>query len=338
MKKLLRNKRMFLTLIAGIFVFVAVLGAGTFAWFTGKDTITIDGSITTATVGVKAESMKVAALDFYPGAMFSVQLQKELEKCIDLTTTPPTVKQDDYKFVLTNMEIMQEYNLVKVFEKDGVPDDFFFGLGFIRNALTKWGEKDLVNVTPSSFIAGRYSFNVADTSTIPVYFRVQKARLNSTFADVQFAQVIRATIKGTVTDKALTRDPDFTVEEWKDITENGIIFNGELKDGGDGWYYCSLPLSPYYAWEVDVTYVTYLFGAANGNGLQNATLWFANTTDNGNIAVEVIQATNNAVYLHDDWKAAAGEIGQPHPPFVKFFVDYIDSNYGMYKTYLDFVF
>jgi hypothetical protein len=106
---------------------------------------------------------------------------------------------------------------------------------------------------------------------------------------------------------------------------------GEKKAVGD-WLYCNVPLSPYYSWNVATKHDIYLYGEQNGEELENCKLSFSN--DSSGIDIEVIQATNNAVYFADGWKTKAGNPLKNDP---QFFVNYYDYA-GMYNAYKDHIF
>ncbi|MCL1974906.1 MAG: hypothetical protein FWG61_01930 [Firmicutes bacterium] len=359
MKKLLRNKRMFLTLVAGVLVFVAVLSAGTFAWFTGKDAVKLEGTVTTAAVAVNAQDMEIVSYDFYPGVAMSIANQANLEAIYGtadhqalyenyminlyggadpayLHETDPTMP---YPICGWNLNAAKgtfwEDFLTGVYDYDEVPvTPPPFLLRLIKNALSyDTASKDITGVTPGSLIVGDYSFDVLD-SNIPVYFRVQAADLVTVDANdqpvaVAYEQMVRTVITGTLIDEnAFIAASKPFVEP---VPKKTPPFEATLKLGADGYYYCSLPLSPYYAWNVQVKHDIYLYGGANGNDVQNTKLYFANTTGDDELEVEVIQASNNAVYFADEWKDVAGLPGE-------FFVEYISDAYGMYKFMLEHIY
>jgi len=386
MKKLLRNKRMFLTLIAGMLVFVAVLGAGTFAWFTGKDTVSLAGDVYTAKVAVKATDMEITTYDFHPGVFWNIDVQQALEdtfgddeafcnevfNSIYLTADPAPNPNPPLPHLLYGWNIEKAvFNkataataFAVVFDKVQIPPDpaDFWGmfplmpLVLVRNSFTyadaqaeKGGAK-IVNLTPGSLLVGEYTFDVKGSS-IPVYFRVQKAKFTT---DLEVGQMVRAVLKGVEVGgvkygdgMAAVTDPNATLINNTYATHPEYqVLVVDLKDGKDGYYYCNLPLSPLYAWEVEVKYDIYIYGEKNpsetvvdaaGNivyhRFQDAKLEFVNEKDPTKkaIEVEVIQATNNAVYLSPEWKAQAGNVTLD--PDTRFFVEYTDDGYGMYEIY-----
>jgi hypothetical protein len=376
MKKLLRNKRMFLTLIAGMLVLMAVLGAGTFAWFTGQDTVKIDGDIWTATVAVKATDMKIASYDFHPGAYWNVDVQKGLEatygdpaafnkelfESVYLAADPAEQKDVPPPHILYGWNIEKTFfnpadvaassvaRAVVMDKKDAPPGSAaFWGmfpmmpLVFIKDSFTyneaitadKAGAK-IVNLTPGSLLVGEYTFDVKG-STIPVYFRVQGASLTANGKPLEVGQMVRVVLKGVEVGGVLFNNGIAAISN-----PNGTLINKEnpnyqilvvtMTQGPDGFWYCNLPLSPLYAWEVAVKYDIYLYGEKNGNDLQNAKLEFVNDkTGSKELVVDIIQATNNAVYMADGWKDMAGFISMT--PDTRFFVEYTDDAYGMYEVY-----
>lgn len=328
MKKLLRNKKMLLPLIAGLLVFVAVLGAGTFAWFTGNDKVAVDGGFHTAIVGVEATELDFVVLDFVNGSPGTIFLQQYFENSF----ADPT----QFGLGLDYLKSQYEFPfwpLVHKYQKDGIPSFQYgpFTIGFVENSFGVDGKKVIQNVTPGSMLKLGYSFDVEDKATIPVYFRMQSAELSCDSDDLAYIQDVFVTIKGT---------REFGVKD-----ANGIVWDegrtitiprAKMKEV-DGWWYCSLPLSPEYAWVVETTYIVYLYGEENRNDIQDLDITFANTTNDEEIEIEVIQATNNAVYFADGWADAAGVVSGIVAP-ENFFVNYFDDDYAMYQVYIDYVF
>jgi hypothetical protein len=199
-------------------------------------------------------------------------------------------------------------------------------------------DKSINNVTPGSIIVGDYSFDVLE-STIPVYFRVQAADLVTEDAvtgdpvDIEYEQMVRVILTGHLL------DPDAFIAASQPFIEPVPFrtppFEATLQLGPGNFYYCDLPLSPFYAWEVQVNHDIYLYGAYNGNDIQNSKIYFTNLDGDDELIVDIIQATNNAVYLADDWTGVAGE---PYPLGPDFFVEYISDAYGMYQFMLDNVY
>jgi uncharacterized repeat protein (TIGR02543 family) len=157
---------------------------------------------------------------------------------------------------------------------------------------------DITTVTPGSLITGEYSISVKGEST-PVYFRVQSVKFVAP-TNLKFGQVIRAILTATSansTGLAAASNPTLYSEL--------IVYLKQV----DGWWYCNLPLKPGYDWEVQIKHDIYIYSENNGNETQDIELKFANAMDGSNsISAEIIQATNNAVYLADGWKDAAGDI------------------------------
>jgi hypothetical protein len=339
MKKLLRNKTMFLTLIAGMLVFVAVLGAGTFAWFTGRAEITVEGEITMATVGVEADNLVIKVLDFYPATAQSLDFQQKFEASFG--------NHADFVDVMWAFKSWQSFPapLYTVYPNDQVvfPPASQVNVYMIENSFTKKTVlPDIVNVTPGCIIQSGFDFFVVDKndkelSSIPVYFAIKKADLKVAGVNLKYDQLITLEIIGdnpgtgkTVNVVAELRDPS--------VATPATAYTVELKEPtpADGWLYCNLPLSPEYAWRVEVKQIAYVFGKENGNDLQGANIIFSD----GKIEVEVIQATNNAVYLADGWKNVAGTFGNngpDNPFFIEYVVDssptFASGHYGMYDVY-----
>jgi len=347
MKKLLRNKRMFLTLIAGLFVFVAVLGAGTFAWFTGKDTVKLDGSITAATVGVETKDLFYGVFDIHNNSLFGFQVQSVLEANYALAAD---VRNAEFIEMLKFSEWMKTTHLLLTFLKDGVDTvtdplteevysvrEKMFAMGLIFNAFTKKdGVTPVTDATPGSLIVTQISFSVKEKSSIPVYFRTQLVvkeaidRFGEPI-ELKLEEALWAKLIGVPIDGKDVADP--VADNIGLLKDLGIIeVNAVLKEV-DGWYYCNLPLSPLYAWEVDLTDIAYLYGEANGNEAQGAVITFVNNEGDDEVAVEVIQGTNNAVNMADGW-ADAAEFDSLDAG--SWFYPYTTDVFAMYQTYKDY--
>jgi predicted ribosomally synthesized peptide with SipW-like signal peptide len=408
MKKLLRNKRMFLTLIAGMLVFMAVLGAGTFAWYTDRATVTIQEELLTATVKMEADDMTVNLYSWHPSTQFNTQNYQLRLEATCTETAPGVYATDHDQFVDDLFDLYTvahpaaiaphtgdywawDLGAGSLFAKGGVatapisyltgftsgvyayvldksddtpmPEDMLgvpVGLpiwaGLIKKALvTGIYGTTLDNVTPGDLIVGSYAFRVnkgnavpSTLSTIPVYFRLQEPNLyakDSTGVAVPlvYETFPRVIITGHILDKDAFIAATQPFIPFTTPNPPPVVFEADLRAGADGWFYCDTPLSPYYAWEVKVQYNVYVYGEANGNASQGAIIGFGTQAGN-TLEVEIIQATNNAVYMADGWKVMAAQASTVHEwddgwgnmtPVPHFFVDYTSDEYGMYQFYKD---
>ena len=436
MKKLLRNKRMFLTLIAGMLVFIAVLGAGTFAWFTGQDYVTVQTEIKTATVAVDAdEALTVQVLSWHPSTMMGLNYHTLIEDTYDTPTQHDefvklmfdlycfgdpafihsTSALNPYPVCGWDLEAYSNYvrasgsplydpaypGLVYVADRiDEVPAPYImppwindpYPVVFIKNALTtnsQLANNEIANVTPGDLIVASYGFNVKEDgngdplSSIPVYFRLQAPKLtvvddqgnpvtvtdpvtgNNVAVELETESMMRVMITGTLI------DPDAFIAASEPYLHPVIVpptlppIEATLVLVGD-YYYCDLPLSPIYAWKVEAKFDTYIYGI-NGNEFQDKIIKFINpdpaAPDPDRLYVDVIQATNNAVYFADEWKDAAALDNPKYNPdldpaitalYHQFFIDYTDEviyttlpggaagsgpilEFGMYAAYRDYL-
>ena len=358
MKKM--NKKMLLSIVTGALITVAIIGAGTFAWFTGSATAQLDGEFTTAFIHVVAENLTLNVYDFYPGDAplhQTVERQRSLEGNFDLwwagrnDTTLNLFSGLPYNvfrhrtfwsympphFGGTNAQFPE----VNIFNVDQLPVNFAGGahgvnrVNVIRNPwdsrlvggnIVVDSANERTNVTPSSIIEATFGFNINTpyaphgglVTTIPVYFRVPailfESNITAPGVELAYIQTAVATISG-----GLNADQtDFRIRM-------------PMAQVGE-WFYSPVPLSALLGWQVDISYFVYISGAQNSNpALQNATFQFTNPrTDD--IVVEIIQATNNAVFMVDGWREAAmletiDSIVSPGPPGQSgvFFIPYVDA-------------
>ena len=359
MKKM--NKKVLLSVVTGALITVAIIGAGTFAWFTGSATARLDGEFTTAFIHVVADDLTLNVYDFYPGDSpwhQTVSRQQTLEGNFNLwwagrnndsinlySGLPYNVFR--YRNFWTAMPphfggTNNQFPEVNVFTANQLPVNFENNahgnnrVNVIRNPWdTRLVNGDIVvvrgnersNVTPSSILEASFSFNINTPTvpgglqtTIPVYFRVP-------------AIVFEQDIVGTGPELAYIQNTVATISGPSDLSLRIPM----VRYGA--WYYSPLPLSPTYGWEVEVSFYVYIAGSENSNpDLQNATFKFSNPQQD-NIVVEIIQATNNAVFMADGWSGAAmlesiDSIVSPQPPGQSgvFFMPYVDTE--MYQRLL----
>ena len=297
MRKLRTNKKMLVSLLAGVVVTLAVLTAATYAWFTASDTAVGDGQFWTATVAVEAENAEFNGYDFYPGADFLHT--RDFQSILESFATDPWQEAamfgirirslydgwlgDPLRVALTALDVPTTilpnavYLIQNPFNRT------------IQNSGTASEFTEVYNVTPGSLLEAKYAFE--SNSAIPVYFRIDAADLKGVGFDIDDLRYVSTSLVSIIGTQA---DDDEIVE----------LF-GELIREGD-YYYCPIPLSPEYGWRAEVCYVTYIYGAANSDaGLQGEMIKFG---DGSGISVELIQATNNAVYFADGWLDVADQL------------------------------
>jgi hypothetical protein len=145
---------------------------------------------------------------------------------------------------------------------------------FIPNFLSPTGNQP-IKVTPGTLLETKVPFNVTTTSDAPVYFRVKAA-------DIKLVNAALNT--------ALATYDNYSVSMTVPAGGTAAVF----KKVGD-YYYCNLPI-----WgtesknhnPIDLVIYQYIIGSRNGNGAQNVLFDYGSS-----IEAEIIQATNNAVYL-----------------------------------------
>ena len=346
-----------LAILTGVLVTVAVLYAGTFAWFTDRAEGLVEGSFNTAQVRVNAEEMSFAIYDFFPGDYplhQTISRQRTLEETFShwwnnrdsdryseyfgmgyaearynlfWGTMPPAFGGWDFfadvetRWPEVNIFTRQEAATVDLIA--GAPEFGNNRVNFIRDAMNR-DDNHVFNVTPSSIFAAAFDFSIKHddfdrVSTIPVYFRIPALALSSMLpanTELAFIQSVTAIISG----------------------DDTVRFRIPL-GYADGWFYCPVPLSPEYGWDVEVGIYAYISGAYNGNDLQFQHFDLAGLVDD-DVIVEIIQATNNAVFMVDGWSDAAmltsiQSIVSPGPPGLSgtFFIPYVQAD--LYGAYLE---
>ena len=297
MKKLLKNKRLLVTFLAGILLMSATLTSGTWAWFTDRATaegLNADFEMAKINVNLDNDTLEATVFDFYPGDLNTVTLQEALETEFNAYWEAPDDEEPEERDIRQANGYTAFWNVMHTSFGGNVETP----LNLIENPWIERGfETRHYNLTPSSIIEVKYSFKInATDTTIPVYFRVPafNLELEQGDFDLAFIQSAQATI-GTQTiplGRAVTVSNDTDID-------------------GDIWYYSPEPIfvtqsaSPII---VNISVFVYISGKHNDDELQKATFNFEGTVndeDEKMVVVELIQATNNAVYLVDGWRAAA---------------------------------
>ena len=297
----LKNKKLLAPVIAGVLATMMIIGIGTYAWFTASTTSNIDGQYWAAKVGIEEKASEYNAYDFYPGAAFEYtrQFQGLIENWANAPDPWTKAAEFDLRFrslydgfvgnplktVLTAMDVppaTPKVNEVILIQNP-------FNKTIHNNVFT-----NVYNITPGSILEAKYSFNTLGLATIPVYFRISETALvdaNTGLAtDFEHGTTYLASLIGTKADASKV-----------------VELFGSLIEGADGYYYCPVPLSPEYGWEIEVINLAYIFGAANSDpALHGQFVKFAGV--GGPVTAELIQATNNAVYMADGWKAVAADL------------------------------
>jgi len=166
---------------------------------------------------------------------------------------------------------------------------------FMKNALGAWG--DVIMVTPGTLAEAEFEITLnppGNYTNVPVYFRVSAAQL--------------VDITGTET-------MDVFGGNMTAVLPSGIEV--QFKQVGD-WFYCNTPLANHEDTNrtADIRMQFYIMG---GSPMPPAAARFS--TDS--VAVDFIQANNNAVSFAPEWS---------HTELAGFFIDYRDIP-GMENVY-----
>ena len=292
MKNLLKNKKLLATLGAGVLLLTLVLG-GTYAWLTSTDQTGTD-NYQTASVDVVAE----AATGYKYNALSHVT-QVPFIRALEAMHLSSTAAADFAAFLDNPINAMTILDVITPGYTPNVGD-----FTVVKNAF---GTPNM-NVTPGSFVGANYNFDVSD-STIPVYFRISAAELTGNLAaapgttPVPIYHVQRATAK--ITGGEYPPGTPFELEVDLHLVTDPLNVYSD-------YYYCAMPLDPTIGYKVEINVLAYVFGDPNRAQFQNITFNFGAA---GNEA-EVIQATDLAVYLADEWEDAANVVN---------FVPYYDA-------------
>jgi len=293
MAKLMKNKKLFVTLLAGILLLTAVIGTGTYAWFTDSATIGGNADFKTAIVALDDADGDYDVYTF-DANIGNIDIQKGLEKLVDGSDSPWALMQTYINYNLWNdyatdnypvggwwdlvgpaawgvvNGLCPEYTYMELFAAAqpgqlakwqaegtaynvGVVDAIFYA---IKNAnLTKG---DVKKVVPGSLIYG--DFTLENKSNVDTYFRVERPVQNNN-----------------------------GISMWGiDVRGNDPLVDYEMIEI-DGYWYSPIRLAP--GAEINITIGVYVYGEANGNDVQDTEF------DLGALEVELIQADNNAAVL-----------------------------------------
>lgn len=289
------NKKLILTLTAGVVATTVAVG-GIFAWFTSTATTGDPSTFHTAIVKLEVSSTDKSMNAFYPGHPTTIKAETELEEAItDLATgkLKPTADQELFNWWVNWNKAPGDNTVGSNWafhsDHDGTnpninPDT---KVHWLLNPSGPNTYNTFNLVTPATFLYR--SYGVTNSSNVPVYMRVKKAAFTATgpaSADVT----------------GLTQIANMV---WMDGTDVPMYPFGD-------YFYCLNPIYPTgdaYGLNVkNILFHAYFAGIANGNDLQDSEITLLGGAD---ATVELIQATNNAVYIADDvdpdvsWKAAA---------------------------------
>lgn len=274
MKKIL-SKKMVLPLVAGVLTTVIAL-AGTFAWFTSSAAAT-KGDFKAAKVQLDHTVGTNNIWNFYPGDPTTIAAQIELEAAVNL---PTQAEVDDAFIAWWNAYRGDNFSRWAFADETTgditppVPGKVNFLVAPTSTDEVLGADRNFTDlVTPGCFIY-RYN-NFVNTSNVPVYFRVEKPVISGGGA-LPYAAYLNVEDKG--------------------------IECALLTDGGDGYLYFLEPLEA--GANVKIMLNAYLRGAT-GNDFQEQTITF------GSKGAELIQATNNAVYL-SGWGAPENLVFKPY--------------------------
>lgn len=220
-----------------------------------------NGQFKTARVALVADKGYNNVWNFYPGHAYTIAAQKSLEDAVN------TVNQD-----LANSGLLawwQSYQTgtfdsqwaLHYDEHEAAVDG---KVNYIVYPDEKTSDDYTDKVTPGSFIYRHFDF--VNDSNVPVYFRVATPTISANGHVVPYAAFM-----------TIGSNPKYEM----------------LVDGGDGYLYFPQPIED--GATVSLMFHAYLSGALNGNELQEKTISFGAT------GAELIQATNNAVYLEGTW-------------------------------------
>lgn len=287
MQQILRNKKLFITLLAGILLVTAAIGAGTYAWFTGGDKIEIAGDFNTGSIKVSANTGSMVAYNFYPGDAIAIAQQDILEK--SMYDNNALKSEDDRNTALKTWVSTTQANpgwSPRMPSEQVVPGR----LNFIVNPFNGANPNYIYNMSPGSMFLNKYSFNFE--GTMVAYFRVKASDIiQMKNGDPIPSEMIQAIF-------IQSSDP------------TGIGNNLYALTYSDGYFYCDVPLMPGEISTINFRSLIYILGEENDAPMQTEFKF------NGVFALETIQATNNAVYMADGWKDVVGVDGFDYMPYL----------------------
>ncbi len=186
---------------------------------------------------------------------------------------------------------LKQYNLNTVF-LEVWQDSFYKAKGSLM-----YNRYDLI--TPGCLVFKSCTF--VNDSNVPVYFRISKPTMeiiNYPDLKLNFASL------------AWLMDSEKREYVWEFDAEKDVL----LLDGGPGddYFYLSTPIDP--GKEFTVMFVNSIFGYANNNSVQSKLVNFSIAD------AELIQATNNSVYLEDSWRRVSLDGKVKFIPYTEFII------------------
>ena len=302
----LKNKKLLAPVIAGVLATMMIIGIGTFAWFTAKTTVDIDGEFYSATVAIDDTAAEFNAYDFYPGTLSPGT--RAFQNILESMATDNTRRTFEFPGRLTSLysgwvgDPLR--NIITALDVPLAAAPAAHEVILIQNPFNKQidnsngGYQTVYNITPGTILEAKYSFTIDNgASSVPVYFRISKTELIDIATGAGTSFDYEANYMASITG---TNNPANPV----------VSMFGTLLDSGDGFYVCPVPLYHGYGWEVEVVNTAYIFGETNNDdgtaGLQGQTVKFSGIGPD--VTVELIQATNNAAFYADGWKNVAASL------------------------------
>jgi hypothetical protein len=302
--KVLKNKKTMLSLFLGVLMTVSVVGAGTFAWFTGSATVSTTSQISTSRVAVGG-TLQLDGYSFFPiENEFNVNYfaMARMEE-ISVMNADQISKNAEFAGYLIGAgvwaDLMKYDRFDEIINSDGTLNKTLDATALHLIKMVPWNgiTNEVWGITPGSILTATASFSVRHSpggnSDIPVYFRVKAAdfEFSGDASNVTYLQAATAVVRGTALNPINNEIAYGTT----------VAIDAKLEKSGD-YYYLNVPLSPHYGWAIDIVDILYL----DGNNTQEdipSTL----TLSYADVEAEVIQATNNAIFFADGWRELALE-------------------------------
>lgn len=289
MQNILKNKRLFATLLAGILLITAALGAGTYAWFTDNSSANSINSYQTGRIYVNAGNVNLASYEFQHNDSNAGAMQTSLENFYKSTPA------GDPSAIFDNLNAQRNNGTLNA--------------NNLKKNVNMVGSNPMV--TPGCLLESTIPFSVllesglnppsTSWSSIPVYFRIAAAELENVDPNIKLKTLdnITANFKKVSNFGAVLTDHTQDI-----VNEVGSIKLVKATDSnGKDWYYCNIPIMNGYNDYVEITVQNYVVGSANDDAVENDKTFTFGAA--GGVGVEIIQATNNAVWFADDWADVA---------------------------------
>lgn len=280
------SQKHFLPLILG-FLILSISLPGVYSLFTSSEALS-PGTLNTAEVSIKCIDSQSSVLNFWSAHPFNLEAQNELKSWVE------NCSWYDFKDGSAAFKFWWEkYHEAWIMTGDYILDSEEISpnakdskIYYSRSPkASTYNGKKMLKAPPGSVII--YTYQFVSGSSVPMYFRIAKPELLALTSDLK---------RDSSADLPMICMARYNLGEHA----NTYTF---LEEGADGFLYYPFPLEPYNNslrrenQVIEIAFAVYLTDEVCENDLREAIVSF--NGDLESFDAEVIQATNNAVYLTD---------------------------------------